>query len=485
MKLPAELDTMSGRIFMLLLVGIALAGTLGVVLSEQRRVAEVRHIQAVRALERLSRFIGEIETSEKDRRKHETREARTFVRLAQGGDEGGIAAPDLVALLAPQLPPGVTATVTAIPVARCAVPADRDHDKDDHDKDRDGDHASDPDSAASESARAWRAVVEATDCWRIAARLSDGSDWSFVTGPPPLLKASYGPDPAFLSVILVAGAALALLVARIAGGPIRTLTRAAASIVPEVSVIDLPEAGPADVRGAIRAFNDMRVRLARHAIEQTHMIAAITHDLQTPMTRMRLKLEQIDDVVWRDRLLSDWHAMRAIVEEGLELAHSTDAREPLVLLDIDSLIDSIVEDERDAGNLATFDASAGRDWVCRPRMLRRCVQNLVDNAIKHGDEAHLSTHDDADGLRIVIRDAGPGIPAHQIDAVFEPMVRLETSRSRETGGTGLGLTIARNLAQRMGATLTLENAEPHGLVCTIRFRAAASVASTRPPHHRS
>nr|WP_131588951.1 HAMP domain-containing sensor histidine kinase [Sphingomonas melonis] len=227
------------------------------------------------------------------------------------------------------------------------------------------------------------------------------------------------------------------------------------------------------MRLAIRAFNDMQARLVEHSAEQTQMIAAITHDLQTPMTRMRLKLEQMEDDATRMRLLSDWNAMRAIVEEGLALARSTDMREEPVLLDIDSLIESIVEDEREAGNVAAFDAAAGRDWICRPQMLRRCVQNLVDNAIKYGGEVNLSTHSEAAGLRIEVRDPGPGIPADQLETVFLPMVRLETSRSRETGGTGLGLTIARNLARRMGAALTLENGSPRGLVCTIRFAAGS------------
>jgi signal transduction histidine kinase len=128
----------------------------------------------------------------------------------------------------------------------------------------------------------------------------------------------------------------------------------------------LAESGPGDVRHAIRAFNDMQQRLSRHAAEQTYMIAAITHDLQTPMTRLRLKLEQMDDLALQKRLLADWRAMRGVVEEGLELARSTGRDEEPVLLDIDSLIHSIVEDEREAGHVASFDVAAGCDWRCRP-----------------------------------------------------------------------------------------------------------------------
>jgi len=227
------------------------------------------------------------------------------------------------------------------------------------------------------------------------------------------------------------------------------------------------------VRIAIRAFNAMQRRLHQHLHEQTHMISAITHDLQTPMTRLRLRLDEVSDEHLRARLLADWRAMREMVDEGLELARSTGAREEFVQLDVDSLIESIVEDAQDMGHKASFDRAAGLDIRCRPQMLRRCVQNLVDNAIKYGGSAHLSTIASADGLLIEIRDHGPGIPENRLEDVFEPMVRLEESRSRETGGTGLGLTIARILARRNGGEVRLRNAPEGGLVATIALERSA------------
>nr|WP_131588949.1 hypothetical protein [Sphingomonas melonis] len=202
---------MIGRIFMILLVGILLAGTLGVALSEWRRVAEIRHIQGIRAIERIAGFLGELEAVPVARRRHEAREAHSFVRMAGPGDGNGLRAPELTGLLAAQLPRGVGASVNVLPVARCEVITNAD--------------ADDPDERVrpSPTMRAWRSVVAATDCWRIGVRLSDGSVWSFVTGPPPLLKANYGPDPAFIVVVAAAAALLALLIARIAGAPIRTL----------------------------------------------------------------------------------------------------------------------------------------------------------------------------------------------------------------------------------------------------------------------
>ncbi|WP_206243436.1 ATP-binding protein [Novosphingobium terrae] len=455
-------DSMTSRIFVILLVGIAVAGTLGVVLSETRRVAEVRHIQAIRAIERTGRLLTELESTSVARRSHEMREARRFARIAGAQDGPGQGDAELTALLAGQLPPGVQGTVASIPLARCDIAQDGDQDEEHHRADR---------PVNPVVARQWKEAVTATDCWRIETRFSDGSRWSLVTGPPSLLRASYGPDPAFLAVIAVAAALLAFVVARTAGAPVRRLTRAAADVRPGPGMPMLAESGPSDVRSAIRAFNGMQQRLSHYAVEQTYMIAAITHDLQTPMTRLRLKLEQMEDAVLQKRLLSDWQAMRAVVDEGLELARSTGRDENIVLLDIDSLIHSIVEDEREAGHVASFDEAAGCDWRCQPQMLRRCIQNLVDNAVYYGGGAHLSTHRDQGGLVILVRDDGPGIPEEHLETVFEPMVRLEDSRSRSTGGTGLGLTIARNLAQRIGAVLTLSNAPEGGLVCKLRFAA--------------
>ena len=200
------------------------------------------------------------------------------------------------------------------------------------------------------------------------------------------------------------------------------------------------------------------------------MIAAITHDLQTPMTRLRLRLDALQDDELRRRLLDDWRAMEAIVDQGLELARASDAQETLVRLDVDSLIASLVDDAAETGADVVFDHAAGKDIVCRPQMLRRCVQNLLDNAIKHGGDARLSTIATGQELLIEVRDHGPGIPESRLDEVFEPMVRLDPSRSRETGGTGLGLTIARILARRNAAHITLINAPGGGLVARLAIK---------------
>ncbi|PNS07621.1 ATP-binding protein [Solilutibacter silvestris] len=450
------LDTLSRRIFVILLLGITIAAIAGGEWAEHRQTESLHHIQAERAVERASALLTGLQGVVPKRRQHEAKESSAFLRSANAADGSGMRDAELTALMQPRLLPGMQASVARLPTERCLIPGD-------------GESQVGVSESAFEEARDSKAAVEAGACLRMDAKFADGSALDFITGPPPLLKPAQGMDLGFLTVLGVATALLALLVAQIAVAPVRTLTRAAAGFGPGDEASPLRERGSSDVRTAIRAFNGMQRRLARHSAEQTHMIAAITHDLQTPMTRMRLKLEAIDDDGIRSRLLSDWQAMRAIVEEGLELARSTHLREEAVLLDVDSLIESIVEDETEAGHQVTFQTAAGRDLRCRPQMLRRCVQNLVDNAIHYGGKADMATRVDAQGFSIEIRDAGPGIPEDKLEAVFEPMARLETSRSRETGGTGLGLTIARILAARNNATLALANLPEGGLLATILF----------------
>ncbi len=452
-KIPL-FNTMAGRIFLILLVGIVVAATLGAKIADQKRIADLRHLQNLSSAERIASFLRKFDSASPAKRIAMADNGAKYLRLVRTPPPG-LPESDLSEIIATHLPENIGVTVTNIPVSLCMRPRNR-QDQDDH------------------LMRAWRATVVPTDCWVISAQLSDGANWHFITGPPPLLLNSRRlMDPGFLLVMGLAAAVLTWIVARMVAKPIRALAEAAGQLGPDLDAPQLPDQGPADVRVAIRAFNAMQRRLHRHLHEQTHMISAITHDLQTPMTRLRLRLDEVNDEHLRARLLNDWRAMREMVDEGLELARSTGVREEVAQLDVDSLIQSIVEDAQDMGHKATFDQSAGVDIRCRPQMLRRCVQNLVDNAIKYGGSAHLSTIANSNDLLIEIRDHGPGIADDRLEDVFEPMVRLEESRSRETGGTGLGLTIARILARRNGGEIHLRNASEGGLIATIALEQSA------------
>jgi signal transduction histidine kinase len=211
----------------------------------------------------------------------------------------------------------------------------------------------------------------------------------------------------------------------------------------------------------------MQDRVAMYTAQRMQILTAITHDLQTPITRMRLRVDVMDDSPTAAKLRQDLLEMETLVKEGVTYARTLHgAREAPVRVDPDALMDAIVDDYRDAGQPVTLEGRIGRTMTTRQQALRRIVGNLIDNALKYSEGADVEVHIEplAQGRAcIAVLDRGPGIPEESLEAVFEPFVRLEESRNRETGGTGLGLAIARQLALAMDATLTLRNREGGGL----------------------
>jgi signal transduction histidine kinase len=187
------------------------------------------------------------------------------------------------------------------------------------------------------------------------------------------------------------------------------------------------------VQRAAEAFNAMQHRLQRHLAERTQMLAAITHDLQTPLTRLRLRLENVSDEALRERLIGDLAAMQALVREGLELARSAESAEQRAALDLDSLLESIVEDTAEGGADVVFEGGTGAVLMLRPLAMHRLFSNLVDNAVMYA-RARVRVERSGGAITVMVADDGPGLAEEQLEAVFDPFVRVETSRSRETGG---------------------------------------------------
>jgi signal transduction histidine kinase len=263
----------------------------------------------------------------------------------------------------------------------------------------------------------------------------------------PIVVAAYGFG------ILV----LAYPIAQMATRPLRDLARAATRLGDDMDSPPLCEAGPAEVRAASRAFNTMQARIRRDVAERTFMLAAITHDLQTPVTRLRLRLEKVADEELRRKLVADLAVMNETIREGLDLARSLESRDTMQRVAFDSVLQAACADAEDAGHDVVLEETTGATVVGNPRELRRCVVNLIDNAVAYGRYARIAGFVENDRIRVTVRDGGDGIPEPLLERVFEPFMRVETSRSRETGGTGIGLTIARNVAERHGGFVRLRN----------------------------
>lgn len=238
----------------------------------------------------------------------------------------------------------------------------------------------------------------------------------------------------------------------------------------------LPETGPAEARRLIGAFNAMRARLSRFVADRTQMLAAISHDLRTPITAMRLRAELVEEAETRAKLIDGLDEMQRMTEASLAFARDDAAADPMRPLDLVALADSLAEDFAEMGQDVRLLAGGPARLVvdCRADAVRRALRNLIENAVRYGERARISVLAEGEMARIRVEDDGPGIPTDQREAVFEPFKRLEKSRNRATGGVGLGLSIARSLARRHGGDIHLEPPEQGGFAAELRLPMAGS-----------
>lgn len=298
-------------------------------------------------------------------------------------------------------------------------------------------------------------------------RLSDGSPLTLELTPPrPGISAV---SVSLLLLQLVSLAVAGWIAARLAVRPVAQLAQAADAIAKD-STQPLPATeGPLEVRTAVRAFQTMQNRISSQLAERLHLLAAISHDLQTPITRMRLRAEQIEATDLRDRWLSDLQGMQRLVDEGLAYARTAHAAaEPVRRVDLHALLDGLVCDARDAGGDIVLDGDVGHLVLdTRVQALTRVLTNLIDNALAFGQHVTVKIIVGPADVIVSVEDDGPGIPAHQLEQVFEPFFRVEGSRNRTTGGTGLGLAIAKQLSLALDGHLRLHNRSTGGLAAQL------------------
>jgi signal transduction histidine kinase len=307
-------------------------------------------------------------------------------------------------------------------------------------------------------------------------RLSDGSPLTIEVTPSVMPVAKWLPTVLGAQVVLLL--ACAWIAVRLVTRPLADLARAAESISPSGGGQYLKEGGPTEVAHAAAAFNAMQDRIGRYLRERMQILASISHDLQTPITRMSLRAEALQDSTERTKLLEDLGEMQHLVREGVAYARSSHgATEPAVNIDLNAFLDSLVYDYQDMGKQVTLKGEVDQPVNTRPHALRRVIGNLLDNAIKYAGAGEIEIHRSEAGLAIGVLDRGPGIPEDQLEAAMQPFYRLERSRSRETGGAGLGLAIAQQLAIAIGATLTLNNREGGGLQAVLLLPATPAQES--------
>jgi signal transduction histidine kinase len=250
-------------------------------------------------------------------------------------------------------------------------------------------------------------------------------------------------------------------------GPLRSLASAARRFQPGDSEPPIEERGPYDVRALIAAFNQLRGRVGAMLEEKDRMLGAIGHDLRTPLAALRVRIESVEDETDRAKMAETIDEMSKTLDDILSLARLGRSSEPPVATDLGALVEAVVDDFQALGAAVTLAEVPRVRLKLRPALMRRALRNLIDNAVKYGGRAELSVVVRPAEVAIQIVDAGPGIPEDRLEHVFDPFVRIEGSRNRDTGGAGLGLALARAIVREAGGDIGLENRAEGGLEATV------------------
>ncbi|MGZ5153865.1 MAG: sensor histidine kinase [Burkholderiales bacterium] len=294
-------------------------------------------------------------------------------------------------------------------------------------------------------------------------RLNDGSTVIFDSRQPEETLSWPYRLLGSLLILLAAVIVLSLIAVRWAMRPLNTLADAAEQLGTNINRPPLDEAGPVEVQRAARALNSMQAKLIGYLRDRTRILAAMSHDLKTPITRLRLRTELLDNAELRSKFDRDLREMEIMVAGTLDFMRGLENDERVQPIDVNALIQSVAADIQETGARVEVEGAARETYAGKPQALKRCLTNIIDNAIKYGKASRVLIHDNPERLELRVLDEGRGIPEASLERVFEPFYRLDPSRNRETGGTGLGLSIARSIAVSHGGTLILCNAPLGGL----------------------
>jgi signal transduction histidine kinase len=297
----------------------------------------------------------------------------------------------------------------------------------------------------------------------VSVRLSDGSWVNLVAAFVETIDFMQAGGIALIAVMIAAVGAISIWAIRRLTAPFAVFAGAAARLGSDVNASPIREAGPSEVRDAIRAFNGMQVKLKRFVEDRTQMLAAVSHDLRTPITRLRLRAEFVDDAAERAKFYADLKEMDDMIAGVLSFAKDDSFAEETIRIDLVAMLESICDDMADRSLDVAFEGGGRLPYPCRPVAMRRCFTNLIDNAVKYGSRARVSLDASASEIAVRIDDAGPGIPVARREEVFRPFHRLEPSRNPDTGGFGLGLTVARTVARAHGGDVAFADIAGGGM----------------------
>lgn len=296
-----------------------------------------------------------------------------------------------------------------------------------------------------------------------SVQLKDGS-WlnfsSFVEAPEPFWSARFALS---ILVMMVPVLILSALVVHHLTAPLRVFSHAAEQLGLDIRAPSLQETGPKEVRRVTRAFNEMQNRITKLIDDRTRMLAAISHDLRTPITRLRLRADFIDDEEQNEKALRDLDEMEDMISSLMSFAREEVDEEPREIVDLSTLIGSVCDDLIDTGSEISFAGEGSLPYSCNRLALRRAFTNLLENAVRYGERARVTLSVLGEWVVVRIDDDGPGIPEAEREKAFDPFYRIEPSRNRETGGTGVGLYVARTIVRSHGGDVELENQKGGGL----------------------
>jgi signal transduction histidine kinase len=298
---------------------------------------------------------------------------------------------------------------------------------------------------------------------QVAVPLPDGQWLSFATALPESGSAFSRQFLLSMGIMAIVILVVSVWAVRRVTAPLAAVSAAAERLGIDLNTPPMPEMGTIETRQAARAFNTMQARLRDLIENRTRMLAAISHDLRTPLTLLRLRAENVENQQERDKMLASIAEMDSMIGVTLQFARDEATNEIRRPTDIAALVQSIVDDMADAGLPAKMQPAEPIVYDCRPDALKRAIRNLLDNAVKYGKAASVAIQTTTKTIEITVDDEGAGIPEKELSRVFDPFYRLEESRSRDTGGVGLGLAIAQSIVQAHRGELVLSNRPTAGL----------------------